>query len=65
MVATTPSATSPSSAAAFSTSLRASLAQPAPEKKMVKLTIDGKEVEVEQGTALIQACEQAGAQIPR
>lgn len=56
---------SSASAAPFSTSARASLAQPAPEKKMVKLTIDGKEVEVEQGTALIQACEIAGAQIPR
>lgn len=32
---------------------------------MVKLTINGKEIEVEQGTALIQACEKAGAQIPR
>lgn len=32
---------------------------------MIKLTINGKEVEVEQGTALIQACEKAGAQIPR
>lgn len=39
------------------------LATPAPEKKMVTLTIDGKEVTVPQGTALIQACEQAGAQV--
>lgn len=56
-------------ASPFSTSSKALLATPAPDgppkKKMVKLTIDGKEVEVEQGTALIQACEQAGAQIPR
>ncbi|PWN27394.1 putative NADH dehydrogenase 78K chain precursor [Jaminaea rosea] len=49
----------------FATSSRAMLATPAPEKKMVTLTIDGKEVTVPQGTALIQACEQAGAQIPR
>lgn len=49
----------------FATSSKAMLATPAPEKKMVTLTIDGKEVTVPQGTALIQACEQAGAQIPR
>lgn len=61
-------AAAPAATSAFSTSSRAALASPAPEKapkKMVKLTIDGKEVEVEQGTALIQACEIAGAQIPR
>lgn len=87
---------------AFSTSTRIRQAAPAPEQpKMVKLTVDGKEVEVVQGcvtvememsksksdphstsltpfsfsllsslswfyrTALIQACEKAGAQIPR
>ncbi|MFW0776604.1 MAG: NADH-quinone oxidoreductase subunit NuoG [Rickettsiales bacterium] len=32
---------------------------------MPKLTIDGKEIEVEAGTALIQACEMAGVEIPR
>lgn len=32
---------------------------------MIKLTVNGKEVEVEQGTTLIQACEKAGFQIPR
>lgn len=32
---------------------------------MVKLTIDGKEVEIEAGSALIQACEKAGVTIPR
>ena len=32
---------------------------------MPKLTIDGKEVIVEDGTNLIQACEQAGIEIPR
>lgn len=31
----------------------------------VTLTIDGKQVTVPQGTALIQACEKAGAHIPR
>lgn len=41
------------------------MANPAPDKKMVTLTINGKELTVPQGTALIQACEQAGAQIPR
>ncbi|TFK22427.1 NADH-ubiquinone oxidoreductase [Coprinopsis marcescibilis] len=34
-------------------------------KADVTLTIDGKEVTVPQGTALIQACEAAGATIPR
>ncbi|KDN52979.1 putative NADH dehydrogenase 78K chain precursor [Tilletiaria anomala UBC 951] len=52
--------------ARFSTSCTRAQASPAPEQpKMVKLTVDGKEVEVVQGTALIQACEKAGAQIPR
>ena len=32
---------------------------------MPKLTIDGKEIEVENGTLLIQACEQLGIEIPR
>ena len=32
---------------------------------MISLEIDGKEVSVPQGTALIQACEIAGATIPR
>ncbi len=30
-----------------------------------KLIIDGKEIEVEDGITLLQACEQAGAEIPR
>ncbi len=32
---------------------------------MAKITIDGKEIEVENGIALIQACEIAGIEIPR
>ena len=32
---------------------------------MPKLTIDGKEIEVEPGTVLIQACDQLGIEIPR
>ena len=32
---------------------------------MPKLTIDGQEVEVEQGTVLIQACDQLGIEVPR
>jgi len=32
---------------------------------MPKLIIDGKEVTVEDGTTVLQACEQAGAEIPR
>ncbi|KAJ1018116.1 hypothetical protein NDA16_004983 [Ustilago loliicola] len=56
----------PASTASFATSASRRQATPAPAlPKMVKLTINGKEIEVEQGTALIQACEKAGAQIPR
>ncbi|MGK2739902.1 NADH-quinone oxidoreductase subunit NuoG [Tepidicaulis sp. LMO-SS28] len=32
---------------------------------MPKLTVDGIEVEVEQGATVLQACEEAGAEIPR
>ncbi len=32
---------------------------------MLKLTIDGIEVEVEDGSTVLQACEQAGAEVPR
>ena len=31
---------------------------------MIKLTIDGKEIEVARGTMLLDACRQAGADIP-
>ena len=34
-------------------------------EKMPKLNINGKEIEVEDGITLLQACEQAGAEIPR
>ena len=32
---------------------------------MPKLTIDGNEIEVEAGLSVLQACEQAGVEIPR
>ncbi len=32
---------------------------------MPKLTIDGREVEVEKGTSVLQACEQLGIEVPR
>ena len=32
---------------------------------MVQIFIDGKAVEVEEGITIIQACEQAGVEIPR
>jgi NADH-quinone oxidoreductase subunit G len=32
---------------------------------MVKLTVDGTEIEVAPGTSVLQACEQAGKEIPR
>ncbi len=34
-------------------------------EKMPKLNINGKEIEVEDGITLLQACEEAGAEIPR
>ncbi|KAE8392736.1 hypothetical protein BDV23DRAFT_181424 [Aspergillus alliaceus] len=42
-----------------------SFATTAPRPAEVELTIDGKKVSVEAGSALIQACEKAGATIPR
>lgn len=36
-----------------------------PRQADITLTVDGKEVTVPQGTALIQACEAAGATVPR
>ncbi|CAN0597602.1 unnamed protein product, partial [Laminaria digitata] len=32
---------------------------------MAKMTIDGAEIEVEDGITVLQACEQAGVEIPR
>jgi NADH-quinone oxidoreductase subunit G len=32
---------------------------------MPKIKIDGTEIEIESGTTLLQACEQAGAEVPR
>ncbi|KAJ2913531.1 hypothetical protein MD484_g6880, partial [Candolleomyces efflorescens] len=46
-------------------SAKRKFASTAPRGADVTLTIDGKEVTVPQGTALIQACEAAGATIPR
>lgn len=37
----------------------------APKRAEIEITIDGKKVKIEQGAALIQACEKAGVQIPR
>ena len=31
----------------------------------MKVTVDGKEIEVENGSTILQACEEAGAEIPR
>ncbi|KAL4959896.1 putative NADH-ubiquinone oxidoreductase, subunit G [Aspergillus stella-maris] len=42
-----------------------SFATTVPRSAEVELTIDGKKVSVEAGSALIQACEKAGATIPR
>ena len=35
------------------------------QRAEIEITVDGKKVKVEQGAALIQACEKAGVQIPR
>ena len=32
---------------------------------MIKLTVDDKEIEVEEGGTVLQACEMAGVEIPR
>ena len=32
---------------------------------MPKITVDGKEIEVQEGSTVLQACEEAGAEIPR
>ncbi|OJD10459.1 NADH-ubiquinone oxidoreductase 78 kDa subunit, mitochondrial [Emergomyces pasteurianus Ep9510] len=42
-----------------------SFATTAPRPAEVELTIDGKKVSIEAGSALIQACEKAGVTIPR
>jgi NADH-quinone oxidoreductase subunit G len=39
--------------------------RPLSEDKMPKLKVDGTEIEVENGTTLLQACEAAGAEVPR
>ncbi|EIW79466.1 NADH-ubiquinone oxidoreductase [Coniophora puteana RWD-64-598 SS2] len=44
---------------------RRQLSSTAPRQADITLTVDGKEVTVPQGSALIQACEAAGANIPR
>ena len=43
----------------------ASLAGPAPSSDTVEVFIDGKPVTVPKGASLIQACEAAGAEVPR
>ncbi|KAE8211734.1 hypothetical protein CF327_g4534 [Tilletia walkeri] len=62
-----PRAAATASFSQSATQLATAPSPPAPEKPLpdVTLTIDGKTVTVPQGTALIQACEKAGAQIPR
>ncbi|KAH9000633.1 Ndufs1, NADH-ubiquinone oxidoreductase 75kD subunit (775) [Lactarius hatsudake] len=44
---------------------RRSFSSTSARKEYITLTVDGKEVTVPQGSALIQACEAAGATIPR
>ncbi|KAG1764559.1 hypothetical protein EDD22DRAFT_449718 [Suillus occidentalis] len=44
---------------------RRSIASTSARQADITLTVDGKEVTVPQGSALIQACEAAGAAIPR
>ena len=42
-----------------------SFASTAPRRAEIELEIDGIPVKIEQGAALIQACEKAGVHIPR
>lgn len=44
---------------------RRSFSSTLPKQDDVTLTVDGKEVTIEAGSALIQACEKAGVEIPR
>ncbi|KAJ3367060.1 hypothetical protein GGF32_000122 [Allomyces javanicus] len=44
---------------------RAMLSTTRVQRDLVEITVDGKPVQVEQGAALIQACEVAGVDIPR
>lgn len=46
-------------------SRRAAFSSSAIRREDVTLTVDGKEVTIEAGSALIQACEKAGVEIPR
>lgn len=48
----------------LSTSAATSQAAPAEPPKMVKLSINGQEVEVIQGSSIMQACHKAGFAIP-
>ncbi|TFK92543.1 NADH-ubiquinone oxidoreductase [Polyporus arcularius HHB13444] len=52
-------------AAPSTRSSRRTFATSSPRQADITLTVDGKEVTVPQGSALIQACEAAGATIPR
>ncbi|KAG8713213.1 hypothetical protein FRC08_013553 [Ceratobasidium sp. 394] len=44
---------------------RRTFASSSARRQDITLTVDGKEVTVPQGTALIQACEAAGSNVPR
>ncbi|TFK52829.1 NADH-ubiquinone oxidoreductase 75kD subunit [Heliocybe sulcata] len=48
-----------------SSGVRRHISSTSPRQADITLTVDGKEVTVPQGSALIQACEAAGAVIPR
>ncbi|KDN47628.1 hypothetical protein RSAG8_03418, partial [Rhizoctonia solani AG-8 WAC10335] len=44
---------------------RRTFASSSARRQDITLTVDGKEVTVPQGSALIQACEAAGSNVPR
>jgi hypothetical protein len=52
-------------AATTRTAATRSFASTAARPAEVELTIDGKKVSIEAGSALIQACEKAGSVVPR
>ncbi|KAJ7168067.1 Ndufs1, NADH-ubiquinone oxidoreductase 75kD subunit (775) [Mycena crocata] len=55
----------PSSASLLAVANRRNIASTSARQADITLTVDGKEVTVPQGSALIQACEAAGSPIPR
>ena len=50
---------------AWSLQVRCMAAQPAVAEDLVEVTVDGQQVKVARGSNVLQACEEAGVDIPR